>query len=288
MQLTPPILADGSVHTELRALLSAACPHPVCCNEREPELVRRIHNEYARAGARALRTNTRGANRIEMGALGLAGRCEAFNNAGSALAFDVAGREGIRMGTIGAIGTDGTGADARPDERDLAYGEQAIYLSDTGVTFFLLEHFDEVDEVLRLLRVVRRNSDAPVLAQLRFDAAGRTSDGLTAAQAAERLAGAGADALGVSCGPGFAHLPPIVDALLGAGLPVSLMPGLAQAPAEPPFPGAGAATPEEFAAAMLPFIRQGVAIAGGCCGVSPAHIAALARAVAGTGAPPAS
>ena len=286
MQLTPPIIADGSVHTELGARLHAGVPHPVVCNEREPELVRRIHNEYAQAGARALRTNTRGANSVVMGALGLAGRCEAFNNAGSALAFDVAGHSGIRMGTIGAIERGGPGADALPDERERAYGEQVVYLSDTGVTFFLLEHFGAADEVLRLLRVVRRNSDAPVLAQLRFDSAGRTDDGLTAAQAAARLAEAGADALGVSCAPGFAHLPPIVDALLATGLPVSLMPGLAHGAETLPYPGAPQATPAAFAAQMLPFIRQGVAIAGGCCGVSPAHIAALARAVAGAAGAP--
>ena len=281
MQLTPPIIADGSVHTELRARLGVAGPHPVVCNERDTELVRRIHNEYAQAGARALRTNTRGANRVVLGALGLVERCEAFNNAASALAFDVSGRDGIRMGTIGAIAQEHAGADAPPDERERAYGEQVVYLSDTGITFFLLEHFNEVEEVLRLLRVVQRNSDAPVLAQLRFDTAGRTSDGLTAALAAERLAGEGADALGVSCGPGFAHLPAIIDALLGSGLPVSLMPGLAQDLAGAPYPGAPAATPGEFAAQMLPLIRQGVAIAGGCCGVSPAHIAALARVVSG-------
>ena len=180
------------------------------------------------------------------------------------------------MGAIGQILPDANGAPAPVVKRERAYAEQIIYLADTGVTFVLLEHFGSLEEALRVLRIVHDASDAPVLAQLRFDSRGRTEEGLTCDEAARRLVDAGADALGIGCGPAPEHLPPLLGDLLQFGLPVSVMPGVSGQSLPSPYPEAPDLSPAAFAEMLAGLAEQGAAIVGGCCGVTPEHIRALA------------
>ena len=274
--LSPPLIADGSVRTRLM-LTHPGGEEPVeALNLTGPERVREVHGEFLAAGASLHRTNTHAANRVALGAHQLEERCEAVNNSASALVRDVIGAQGHMMGAIGEIAPQGAGGDASVAERERAYSEQAVYLADTGVTFLLLEHFTRVEEALRVLRIARNTSDAPLLAQLRFDHYGKSGDGLSCAEAAGRLAEAGADALGISCGPAPEALPPLLEALLAPGLPVSVMLGVHFPGLPPPYPDAPALTPAAFAETLHGCARAGATIVGGCCGVGPEHIQALA------------
>ena len=260
---TLPLIADGAMEDALRRAHPEAAEPIEALNLNRPEAVQAAHGAYVAAGARLVRTNTAGAAASALARFGLAERAEAANNSGAACARAAVGPEGLLMGTLGMLPLH-----LHPLERERAYGEQAVYLSDTGVTLMLLHHFTRVDEVLRAILAVNRASDAPVLGQLVLDAAGRTADGVALDEAARRLLDAGAGALGIECAPGLASLPPLVETLLRFGVPVSVMPGF------------HTLTPVAFAAALAPLGTLGAAILGGCCGVTPAHIAALAKACA--------
>ena len=269
-----PLIADGAMEPALRRVRPDT-PEPIeALNLSDPESVRAAHAAYVVAGARLIRTNTAGAGAPVLARFGLEARVEAINNSGVASARAAQGPEGLLMGTLGMIDS----AMATPLERERAYGEQAVYLSDTGVVFFMLHHFNCLDEALRAVKAVSRVSDAPVLAQLVLGASGCTAEGVALDEAARRLVAAGAGALGLECAPAPAVLTPLVETLLNFQVPVSVMPGLRT----PGFPGphalAPALTPEDFAAVMAPLAALGVAILGGCCGVTPEHIAALAQA----------
>ncbi len=292
VNLTPPLLTDGSVRDALGLRLPRAQFTPETLNERNPALVQAVHRDFLAAGAMLHRTNTQQANREVMAPLGLEERCEAMNNSGSALLAEVLGAEGVRMGSIGMIGADPTGVRPPPPLRERAYSEQIVYLSDTEVSFFLLEHVTDVEEALLVLRLAQHASDAPVLAQLQFGPDGRTADGQSATAAAVRLRDAGAEALGLCCTPPPQQADGILDALLATGLPVSYLPGFSHGKRSPgSSPGGGRANggatggmpwspdPAAFAAAVSPWVARGVAIVGGCCGVMPEHIAALAQAL---------
>ena len=147
----------------------------------------------------------------------------------------------------------------------------------------LLEHFSRVEEALRVLRIARSASDAPVLAQLRLGKNGRSADGLECEAAFNALAKGGAAALGISCGPAPEAWPALLEPLRTLDLPISVMLGLAEPGAPPPYPGAPDMTPAAFAEALAPLAKQGVAILGGCCGAGPSHIQALAKRVAAEG-----
>ncbi|HKI97442.1 MAG TPA: homocysteine S-methyltransferase family protein [bacterium] len=271
-----PLLADGAVSLGLRTGPPDSAPTVEALNQLDPERVAALHRAFATAGARLLRTNTAHATALELEAQGLADRAEAINNSGSALARRALGGEGFVMGTLGCPQRPGA---VREPEWERAQSEQIIYLSDTEVDFFLLNHFARLGDALVVTERIKGLSDAPVLAALRLNAAGRTEEGQSAAEAAAALADAGADALGLSCGPGPEALPACVEALLRTGLPVAVLAGLSAGEADAPYPGAPALDPAAFAAWLAPLAGQGVSILGGCCGATPAHIHALAQAV---------
>jgi methionine synthase I (cobalamin-dependent) len=276
-----PLIADGVPTPPPGPRGPGGGAPPEALNQEQPARVQAQHAAYAAAGARLLRTNTAGAQAARLAAHGLAERAEALNNAGSALARAAfaaggglaAGGGGLVMGTLEPPPAPGL---VHTPEWRRAYGEQIIYLSDTAVDFFLLQHCTRLEDALALTGAIQRASDAPVLAGLLLDAAGRTADGHGAAAAAKALADAGAGALGLSCGPGPAALPACLEALLAPGLPVAVLAGLHVPGSDPPYPGAPTLEPAAFADWLAPLGAQGVAILGGCCGVTPAHIAALA------------
>lgn len=292
----PPLLADGAPADWLRHAQTEWRGPLEVLNQERPHAVQAMHAAFAAAGARLLRTNTEHANAAALAATGLSERAEALNNSGSALARAgqreaegagipaqpgtgppaPPGTAGFVMGTVGA--PPGAGQVDEPDWQR-AYGEQAIYLSDTGVDFFLLQHVSRLGDAVALTRRIGGASDAPVLAALQLDGEGRTADGADARHAAAALAEAGAQALGLSCGPGPQALPACLEALLATGLPVAVLAGIHPADGASPYPGAPALTPAAFAEWLAPLADSGVAILGGCCGVTPAHIRALAHAL---------
>lgn len=279
-----PLIADGGISSRLARELPAGVPSAEALNLSHPERVQAIHEQFAAAGAKLHRTNTRWAGRAALPSPELVERTEAVNNSASALLRAAIGADGLMMGAIGEIAPQGAGAGgggATIAERERSYSEQIVFLSDTGVTFFLLEHFARVEEVLRVVRIAKNASDAPVLAQMRFDPSGRSADGLDCAAAAGELMRGGAAALGISCGPAPREWPAILEALRATGLPISVMLGVAEPGAPHPYPGAPEMTPEAFAEVLAPLAKQGVAILGGCCGAGPDHIRALSAKMAG-------
>lgn len=289
-----PLLADGALAGGLRARAPDWRGPLEALNQERPAVVQAVHAEFAAAGARLLRTNTEHASAAALAATGLAERAEALNNSGSALARAGQREAGLAVGGQGPV--DGAaspavgfvmgalGAPPAPGAVDdpawqRAYAEQVVYLSDTGVDFILLQHVTRLGDAVALTRRVAAVSDAPVLAALQFDPAGRTAEGADPAHAGAALVEAGAQALGLSCGPGADALPGCVEALLAMGLPVAVLPGVREPDGSAPHPAAPTLEPEAFAAWLAPLAAQGVTILGGCCGVTPAHVRALARAL---------
>src|ERR671939_676638 len=73
-------------------------------NLSQPDLVQSVHEEYVRAGADILETNTFGANRIKLGSFGLAGKLHDINVAGVTIARRAAGDRTYVAGSIGPLG----------------------------------------------------------------------------------------------------------------------------------------------------------------------------------------
>ncbi len=248
-----------------------------------PDVVGAIHREYLAAGADAIETCSFGANRVRLASFGLSADAGRINRRAAQLARearDVAARDVLVAGSIGPLASVARGPLLLSIERvETAFREQVEGLLEGGVDLLVLETFGLLEELLAALAVARSLSDLPVVAEMTFGEELRAIDGTTPAAAARALAEAGVDALGVNCGAG-----PLVclDALDGMNVPVgvarSIMPnaGLPQR-VEGQF--VYAADPAYLGEMVPRFLAAGAAIVGGCCGTTPAHVAAMRAAL---------
>src|SRR6476661_10198306 len=147
-------------------------------NVKQPDLVTEVHQEYVRAGADVIETNTFGANRIKLGAFGLTDQVHAINLQGAKLARHAAREHAYVAGAIGPLGIriepwGKTGV----DEAEAFFREQAAALLEGGVDLFVLETFRDVRELGAAIKAVRSVSDQPIVAQLTTGDDGNTLDG---------------------------------------------------------------------------------------------------------------
>ncbi|MDO3378032.1 bifunctional homocysteine S-methyltransferase/methylenetetrahydrofolate reductase [Geoalkalibacter halelectricus] len=274
------LVGDGAMGTLLYqrgVALDANFEH---LNLIRPHLVAQVHEDYAAAGARVLETNTFGANRLRLGAIGLEHKAAAINAAGARLARQVAGADRFVAGSVGPLPA------ARDSDRDLEevqkreiLHEQMAALADGGVDLFILETFSSLADLLLALEVAAELG-LPASAQLAFLEGGRTREGVAAAQAVGVLDEAGAALIGANCGAG----PRDLLAVLRDIAPLTRRPLAAYANSGFPQYRDGRflylATPDYFASMGEEMVRSGAALIGGCCGTTPEHIQALAKRVA--------
>ncbi len=277
------LIADGA----MGSVLFEAAGVQRCFEElnlSQPEAVFRVHQAYIQAGAQIIETNTFGANRSKLAALGLGDRVASFNHRGVKLAREAreaAPHEVLIAGSMGPLGM-GPEIDQLPHEEILdIYREQALALEERGVDLFLLETFSNIDVLVAAVDAIRSFSSLPIIAQLTFSEEGLSRDGTRPAQAAARLASKNVQAIGANCTLGPQSLLPMIEGLASAGRPISAMPnaGFPQRVGDRTvYPRS---SPEYFALFAREAAALGARILGGCCGTSPEHIRALADAVRG-------
>ncbi len=279
-----PLLADGGMGT---LLFSRGIPQRACLDElatSRPDLVATIHREYLDAGADMIETLTFGANRIRLDPYGLAGDASRINRRAAQVARearDTSGRDAWVGGSIGPLGPP-TRELRHPDDLAIraAFREQIEGLLEGGVDLLVIETFFDLHHLLLAVEEARAADDVPVIASMTFGDDIVLADGTTPATAVRALTAAGVDAIGVNCGVGPVAT---MDALAQIGAPRT------GEPARSIMPNAGlpqrtegrfvyAAEPAYFASMVPRVLDQGARILGGCCGTTPAHIAAM-RAV---------
>jgi 5-methyltetrahydrofolate--homocysteine methyltransferase len=266
-----------------------------------PDLIARIHDEYLRAGADIIETNTFGATSIAQDDYGLGHIAREMNVAAAALAREVADRHTTPQRpcfVAGALGPTPRTASISPDVNDpgarnvdfdqlrAAYAEQAEGLLDGGCDLFLLETvFDTLNAKAALFALDElmetRGERLPVIISGTVtDASGRILSGQTVGAFWHSIRHARPLAVGLNCALGAALMRPYIEELskVAADTWISCYPnaGLPNPMSETGFDE----TPEVTAGLMEGFARSGfLNIAGGCCGTTPEHIAEIARRV---------
>jgi methionine synthase I (cobalamin-dependent)/5,10-methylenetetrahydrofolate reductase len=276
------LIADGAMGSMLYELAGPqGCLEEL--NATHPETVFRVHQAYLEAGAQILETNTFGANRHKLAALGLADRVAAINHRGVKIAREAreaARHEVLIAGSIGPLGTVRQVRQLPAEEVLEIFREQAMALEERGVDFFLLETFSDAEELRAAAEAIRSFSRMPIVAQLTYSEEGTTFGGTRPQEALERLKDSEVQAVGANCTVGPLLLLPVLQALAAAAsLPLSAMPNAG-------FPKRigdrivyPKSSPEYFALFAHEAAQLGVRILGGCCGTTPEHIRAMAEAV---------
>jgi 5-methyltetrahydrofolate--homocysteine methyltransferase len=281
-------LFDGGMGTLLQERGLADGGSGELWNVERPDVIRGIHEEYAKAGATILTTNTFGGTRPRLEMHGLGDRVEELSRAGAKRAREVADQTGALVaGDIGPTGDLmaplGTMSD---NDAKAIFAEQLRGLVAGGIDLVLIETMSDLAEVEAAIAAAQEVApELPILATLSFDTNLRTMMGVSPAVAVKSLTVAGADAIGANCGRGPDEMRVIakelVDARASDGDSNVLL--IAQSNAGMPQLVGDRfeydASPDEMARHAIALRDLGVDLIGACCGSTPAHVATIRAAL---------
>jgi homocysteine S-methyltransferase len=280
---TGVLCGDGAMGT---LLLEAGIPLTRCFEElcvSEPDRIRTIHEQYVGVGARVIKTNTFGANAVRLERFGLQERVSEINRAAVRLAERAAKGGGVYIaGNVGPLGISGQEAASRGIDRAGCFREQISALLDSGVDVIFLETVTDLEEMTIALQAKNECGDVPEICSFACAPEGWLSSGVLLMEALAKLQELGAKMMGVNC----------MNDPRGT---VQLLQGLPGKYPLAAYPNAGApkyqggrfvyrTTPDCFAESTSEMVAHGARLLGGCCGTTPAHIAALVAAAKQLGA----
>ena len=261
-----PLLFDGGMGTYYKAAPGTDCEQ---ANVLDPEGVLAVHREYLAAGADAIKTNTFGLLRM---AAAHSSEWEALADAGWKLAAQAAAEAGAA-----AFADIGPAPDTEALPAAEVYKMVAERFCTLGAKNFLFETLSSDAGVLDAVRAVKESvPDAFVLVSFAVLPDGYTREGLYCKDLVRRMAESGCvDAVGLNCVSAPGAMRTLAKQLGGGALPLSVMPN-AGYPVVTRTQVRYQGKPEYFAKELSQLAAEGtVRILGGCCGTTPAHIAAL-------------
>ncbi|GDY11777.1 hypothetical protein LBMAG53_06550 [Planctomycetota bacterium] len=276
---------DGAMGSELIAR-GVAPDQVVRAPLDHPDLVLAIHRAYREAGAEIATAATFAANRWRLGDRDTALRAA---SAGVRLARQAAAGSGAQGSApqlvLGAIGPCGraVGAEIAASEVEDAAGELALAMADAGADGLVLETMQSTAEAVAALAGCRRATSLPVIACRSIE----RDDPAEIAEFARAMESGGATGIGVNCAAGPRAMRAVVARLAASTrLPVLARPNAGFPEAVGASDPAGPGWRYHLRPAWLvdnakAYVASGVAAVGGCCGVAPTHIAALATALSG-------
>ncbi|MBD5220178.1 MAG: methionine synthase [Bacteroidales bacterium] len=261
-----------------------------------PDVIGAIHADYLGAGADIIETDTFNANAISLSEYGLGSYVREINLAGARLAREAVERHhratGRRAYVAGSVGPSNVSlslpveADGDPvvdfDAMAQAYREQCAALIEGGVDVILLETiFDTLNAKAAIYGLEQAMADCgrrvPVMISVTLTESGRTLSGQTVEAFLASVEHVAPLSVGLNCGFGAEGMAPWLERLQSAPYYISLYPNAGL----PDEMGRYSETPERMAATVGEYLGRGlVNIIGGCCGTTPAHIAAIAALAA--------
>jgi len=272
------IVFDGAMGTLLQARGLPPGASPELWGMENPEAVRQVHEDYLRAGARVVTTNTFGGTRFK---LPPGSDIKGVSAMMARVARQAAGDNNFVAGSVGPTGhfVEPLGTLTMRELVD-AFALQIEGLAGGGADLIIAEtHFD-LAEARAVVLAARRVCDLPVAILMTFEPGGSLT-GTPSFTFADTMQNMGVDLIGINCGLGPEQMLEVASGFLpridtpffikpNAGLP-RLENGVTVFPMGP----------EEFANGMVPFLEMGAKCVSGCCGTTPEHIRALAKIASG-------
>jgi methionine synthase I (cobalamin-dependent) len=271
-----PLLSDGAWGTELiaRGLEPGTCPD--VWNLSNPDAVAGVAKAYVEAGSNVILTNTFRANPVSLPAE-FAERTAEINAAGVRISKEAAAGRALVFASMGPTGKMVMAEEISEEEVERAYDIQTRALAGAGADALLIETQSDPQEAEIILRSAKATG-LPVIVSFTFDtgkAHDRTLTGDTPERIARRMEQAGADAIGANCGAGIEHFVVLCRRLReSCQLPLWMKPN-AGLPVVEEGKLHYRQSPQEFAAHLPELLEAGASFVGGCCGTSPAFVAAL-------------
>ncbi len=283
-----PLLSDGAMGTLLheRGVSFDTCFDEL--NLTQPDLIADVHKAYLDAGSDIILTNTFGANQYKLDRHGLVSKLEEINTEGVNLLRRViqdSGKDVLIGGDLGPLGVRlAPFGRVQPEEARRIFQQQIKVLLNAEIDLLVIETMTDLYEIREAISAARELSkDIPIVASMTFTRDDRTLLGDSPRKVARALNEYGADVLGINCSGGPNQLLRILKEMRrnvpegkfwikpNAGWPE-------QEGGRIFYP----ATPDYFSEYAISFWRAGANVMGGCCGTTPAHIAAMRQALDST------
>ena len=291
------VIADGAMGTMLQAAnpsLDDFEGHEGCneiLNVSRVDIVRAVHDEYLQAGVDAIETNTFGANWANLAEYGIEDRIYELAFAGGKIAreaadaFSTPDKPRFVLGSLGPGTKLPSLGHTSYEKLKTAYYTAAKGLADSGSDALLVETSQDLLQVKAAVNgcrdaIAESGRDILLIAQVTVETTGTMLLGSEIGAALNALEPMGIDLIGLNCATGPAEMSEHLRYLSkNAKISISVMPnaGLPQL-------GPNGATyplgPEELASALDGFVSDyGISLIGGCCGTTPAHLAAVVAKV---------
>ena len=278
---------DGATGSNL---VRAGMPSGVCPEQwilEHPDVMLNLQKAYVEAGTDILYAPTFTANRVKLAEYGLEREMREMINGLVAISREAAAGAARPVYVAGDLTM--TGEQLRPigkmelEELIDVYKEQIGFLQEAGVDLLVAETMMSLAEARAALIAAREACDLPVMVTMTFEANGRTLYGTDARTAAAVLESLGADAVGVNCSTGPAHMRQLVEEMAKyTRIPIIAKPNAGLPYLDEQGNTCYSMDAEEFAEEMKALVEAGASILGGCCGTTPEYIEGLCRAF-GTG-----
>ena len=278
------LISDGAMGTFLHAkgLGPGECPESWCVSH--PQAVKEIAEAYVAAGSDIIEANSFGATSFKLKNYKFADQVREFNFAAANLAKQAMGNKGFVAASVGPTGhiVEDEGGDTTPQALYDAFKAQVMALAEGGADAICIETMSSITEAVQAIKATKENTNLPVICTFTYEhgAKGfRTMMGAKPDRASKAAVAAGADIVGANCGNGIRHMIEITREIRAA---VPSTPILIHSNAGPPIMENGKTvfkeTPEYMASYIPELVEAGANIIGGCCGTTPAHITAMAKA----------
>jgi len=278
------LFSDGAWGTFLqkKGLQPGECPELWCIDR--PDDVYDVAKGYVDAGADMVEADSFGGTSYKLEHYGLAERVGEINEAAAAISKKAIGDAGWVIASIGPTGKLLVVGDVTKDDLYNCFKEQAVALEKGGADAVCIETMADIDEAVLAIKATKENTKLEIICTFTFEKTVqgdyKTMMGVSPAAAANACVEAGADIIGTNCGNGIARMIDIVKEMREAAPDTPI---LVHANAGLPqnidgvdvFPE----TPEDMAGQVKDLVAAGANVIGGCCGTTPAHIAAMKKAV---------
>jgi homocysteine S-methyltransferase len=242
-----------------------------------PALVRDVHQEYVRAGAELIETNTFGANRKRLAPFGFADKVRLINRAGVRIAREAARDQAFVAAAIGPLGVrlEPLGSTTMDEARSI-FREQIEALVEAGVDCLMLETFRDLNEVRAAVEAAREAAgpEMVVMAHLSIEDDGLLQDGTSIEDFTRALDAMPVDVVGLNCSSSPSVMLDTLERMSAyTNKPLSALPNAGL--------GKNLFSPEYMASCAARFVQAGASVVGGCCGTTPEHIKEIRDAVQG-------
>ena len=279
------LVADGATGSNLQKMGLKPGKAPEDLVIEQPELLLKLESSFVEAGSDIILTCTFGGTRLRMKDSKFRDRAPEVNTRAAELARKAASSrtDVLIAGSMGPTGSIMKPyGPMTPDQTFETYAEQAKALAAGGVDFLLIETMFALDETDAAFNGARSVTDLPIVISFSYDRGVRTMMGVKPKDVAKKYKEMGATLIGANCGTTLENMETIIkeysETIPDFGLWAKPNAGVPHMDIKTE-QGVYDMTPDDMAAYVKKYLALGARVVGGCCGSTPEHVAAIAKAV---------